>query len=87
MWSLVHLLLSFYPNSQFLLLATVCHPLNTYLPRYSALPDSTFHLSLAKVLLEHSLALLSLFNYILVFNLIKNVNNLSEALSSGPKDI
>lgn len=63
-------------------LATVCYPLNVYLPCDSALSDSTFHFSLAKIVMEHSLVLLSLFNYILFFNFIKNLKNLSKTLSS-----
>lgn len=67
-------------------LATICHPLTVYLAHDSALPDSTFHFSFAKIVMEHSLALLPLLNYILFFNFIKNLNNLSEALSSRLKD-
>lgn len=67
-------------------LAIVCHQLNIYLLHYSALPNSTFHFSLAKIIMEHTLELLPLFNYILFFNFMKNLNKLLEALIN-PKTI
>jgi hypothetical protein len=87
MWILVILLLSFYPISLFFLRDSLSSTEHLFAYHGDVLFSRRFRFhfpSLEEILMENGLALLLLFNCLLLFNFIKGLKNLLEALSGRP---